>query len=308
MTEAAATSVPAQARDSAGRTLARYAGFPALYAGGLAVAWLCMQYNVHSLLTTACVVGPLFLSIVAMEHYIPYHREWNKSHGDTRSDVLHYMTTLAVSPFLKRGLLLLLTLVAAKQTNPFDLTIWPAELPVAAQLIPLLIVSELIFYWLHRSAHMSSGMWWRLHATHHGAERVYWLNAVRLHPLYFILINALPLLLFIVLGVPEEVMIASGFVGTVAGFMAHVNADFRCGPLNYLLNTPVVHRWHHLRDASRAQVNFGGTLMLWDLVFRTFSLPGERLGANDVGLHGDKPFPQTFSQLMLYPFTGARAR
>ncbi len=45
-----------------------------------------------------------------------------------------------------------------------------------------MIVSEFGSYWAHRLMH-ERPLLWRLHAVHHSAERLYWLNAGRFHPL-----------------------------------------------------------------------------------------------------------------------------
>jgi len=44
----------------------------------------------------------------------------------------------------------------------------------------------------------------------------------------------------------------------------------RFGVLNYLFNTPGLHRWHHSRDQREGNKNYGENLMIWDLIFRTY--------------------------------------
>ncbi|HCX67158.1 MAG TPA: sterol desaturase, partial [Rhodobiaceae bacterium] len=33
-------------------------------------------------------------------------------------------------------------------------------------------------------------------------------------------------------------------VTAVLGILTHCNIEMRCGPLNYVFNTPELHRWH----------------------------------------------------------------
>ena len=82
----------------------------------------------------------------------------------------------------------------------------------------------------------------------------------------------------------------SGVVGTpLASF------ELRLGPLNYLFSMAELHRWHHSKDLSLANANYGANLILWDIVFGTRKLPeGRHHQPEDVGFHGDETFPQTY--------------
>jgi hypothetical protein len=82
-----------------------------------------------------------------------------------------------------------------------------------------------------------------------------------------------PLLL---LGVPAEVLALRFVMGRVIGRFQHCNLDVRLGPLDYLFSSPLNHRWHHSRDLAEAAHNYGGDVIVWDHVFRTFYLPGDR--------------------------------
>ena len=77
----------------------------------------------------------------------------------------------------------------------------------------------------------------------------------------------------------------------------------RFGPLNFLVNTPVLHRWHHSRDPREGDRNFGENLMLFDLLLRTFYCPARRPPV-DIGIDGD--MPASFGGQLLAPFVGTR--
>ncbi len=50
----------------------------------------------------------------------------------------------------------------------------------------------------------------------------------------------------------------------------HANLDYTVGALRRWLGTAEVHRFHHKRDYSEAEVNFGEVFMIWDRLFGTY--------------------------------------
>ena len=72
------------------------------------------------------------------------------------------------------------------------------------------------------------------------------------------------------------------------GQLSHANIDTACGWLNYVFNTPEVHRYHHSRVPKEANTNYGQVLMVFDVLFGTFYLPS---CAQDQGVKGLVPPP-----------------
>ena len=71
---------------------------------------------------------------------------------------------------------------------------------------------------------------------------------------------------------------ALNFYVVVAAFQAvfvHANVGFRFGPLRYVLVTPQFHHWHHSKDKPAIDTNYAVHTPLWDLLFRSFHLPGD---------------------------------
>ena len=77
----------------------------------------------------------------------------------------------------------------------------------------------------------------------------------------------------------------------------------RFGVLNYIFNTPVVHRWHHSRIPEEGNTNYGENLMLYDVLLRTFYLPKRRPPAN-IGI--DQPMPANFTGQLAQPFRNTK--
>ena len=86
------------------------------------------------------------------------------------------------------------------------------------------------------------------------------------------------------------------------GRFQHCNIALTLGPLNYLVSAPDPHRWHHARDSRTAACNFGGDVLVWDLLFGTFHLPRDRPPSDDVGIPDGEYFPRSIGRVLASPF------
>jgi sterol desaturase/sphingolipid hydroxylase (fatty acid hydroxylase superfamily) len=110
----------------------------------------------------------------------------------------------------------------------------------------------------------------------------------------------MPLLL--ILGAPKDVMILVSAITAFIGILTHANVEMRCGPINYVLNTPELHRWHHSKIKEEGNKNYGENLMLFDQLFGTFFYPPRR-PPRDIGIEHE--MPSTFVAQLKVPFTAA---
>jgi sterol desaturase/sphingolipid hydroxylase (fatty acid hydroxylase superfamily) len=77
----------------------------------------------------------------------------------------------------------------------------------------------------------------------------------------------------------------------------HANVKASLGPLDYVINGPRLHRWHHAREIH--DVNFATKLALWDWLFGTAYAPaGKR--PESYGL--DEAFPRNIVTQQLHAF------
>ncbi|MEL6345784.1 MAG: sterol desaturase family protein [Myxococcota bacterium] len=144
-----------------------------------------------------------------------------------------------------------------------------SSLPSAVQALLILVLSDFLGYWAHRTTHQ--GWLWRLHAIHHSPRRLDWLSAVRLHPLNSVLmrtIQAAPLLL---LGFNPLLLAGVAPLLGLYALLLHARVPWSFGPLGYVIASPVFHRWHH--SSTVIGRNFAGLLPVWDILFGTFYLP-----------------------------------
>jgi sterol desaturase/sphingolipid hydroxylase (fatty acid hydroxylase superfamily) len=65
-------------------------------------------------------------------------------------------------------------------------------------------------------------------------------------------------------------------ISAVWGMWIHSNIDVRTGWLQWIVNGPEAHRWHHATDADAYDTNFSTKLAVWDRLFGTAFLPPGR--------------------------------
>lgn len=239
---------------------------------------------------------PFLILIALMERYAPFRAEWNINPGDLRSDLIHSFVIFPVT--VEAVYLGLQTLTQA----PLQ-TYWISDAPLLVQLGVILLIAEAFYYGYHRLSHEYSGLW-RLHAIHHGASRVYWLNSARFHIIDLTLSFACYLLPLALFGVPKEVYSLFVFINALTGLLEHGNIQFDAGKLNYLFNTAQLHRWHHSEKHLISQKNYGKVLSLWDWIFGTGYLPHEPM-MTQPGIEGET-VPDTYIQQFLYAFRGLK--
>ncbi|MEM9174417.1 MAG: sterol desaturase family protein, partial [Myxococcota bacterium] len=170
-----------------------------------------------------------------------------------------------------------------------------------------LVFGEFFMYWVHRLTHEIDGLW-RFHALHHSAPRLYFLNAVRFHPVDLALSNFAPMIPLLVVGADARVIALFGLFSAVHGLFQHANLVIRIGPLNWFFSMAELHRWHHSQDLEESNTNFGQNLIVWDIVFGTRFLPPDRQPPAAIGLAGLPAFPMDYWGQLVSPFRWGRIR
>ena len=214
----------------------------------------------------------LLAAIFVLERLFPYNREWLHSDGQITADIGH--------TFLTKGfvqvLITAMTLMGVAHAVGDDASwYWPSHWPMWAQVGLGLAVTEFGLYWAHRIAH-EWPYFWRFHAVHHSARRLWVVNTGRFHFVDTLFSLALAIPLIIATGAPTEVVQWGAAIHGFVGLLTHCNVDMRFGPLSYVFNTPGLHRWHHSKDPAEGDKNYGENLVLWDLLFGTWYNPNKR--------------------------------
>jgi sterol desaturase/sphingolipid hydroxylase (fatty acid hydroxylase superfamily) len=174
-----------------------------------------------------------------------------------------------------------------------------AAMPLWAQALTFLVVSDFLTYWIHRLYH--GARMWRYHAVHHSSEDLDWISAARFHPINLLFGTVLVDVALLLAGISPNVMLWVGPFTTATSAFVHANLNWTLGPFRYVIASPVFHRWHHTAADRGGSKNFAGTFPIWDIVFGTFYMPANEL-PDAYGID-DQSFPESFSGQMLYPFS-----
>lgn len=173
-----------------------------------------------------------------------------------------------------------------------------AQLPLWAQALFFVIVSDFLLYWVHRGYH--GAKMWKYHAVHHSSQDLDWISAARFHPVNILLGTVVVDVALLLAGISPNVMLWVGPFTTASSAFVHANLNWTLGPFKYVLAGPVFHRWHHTAADRGGSSNFAGTFPIWDLLFGTFYMPKNAL-PDAYGI-ADDSFPQGFGAQLLYPF------
>jgi sterol desaturase/sphingolipid hydroxylase (fatty acid hydroxylase superfamily) len=153
--------------------------------------------------------------------------------------------------------------------------------PLWLQVLTVLLVISFFSYWVHRFEHTNEFMW-KLHGYHHGVTSLQISNVLVSNPFEWALRNVLGGLFLSIIGFnPIAIVIAGGL--NIYGDFSHCGGDLKGGWLNYVFNTPEVHRWHHSTEFPddpkfRYGCNYGVGVSFWDILFGTFYLPKDETG------------------------------
>ncbi len=167
---------------------------------------------------------------------------------------------------------------------------------LSAQVLFFLITHDFYIYCFHRFQH-NSKWFWRVHEAHHSNMQIDWLAGSRSHAFEILINQTIEFAPIILLGAAPQVAIFKGMIDAMWGMYIHSNINVRSGKLQYVINGPEMHRWHHAADEEAHNKNFGTKLALWDWIFGTAFLPTNRKPSG-YGL-GDPNYPLSTDQTPL---------
>ena len=177
--------------------------------------------------------------------------------------------------------------------------------PVWLQVIEILLLTDLVQYWVHRLFHQIP-LLWRFHEIHHSTNAMDWLAGSRLHIFDAVVTRSLTYIPLFALGFADAAMVVYVIIVTVQATFIHANVRFRFGPLRYLLATPQFHHWHHSNQREAIDKNFSVHSPIWDLLFGSFYLP-VNLWPETYGVSGTKP-PDGYFRQLIHPFMPRQKR
>jgi ornithine lipid hydroxylase len=277
--------------------------WPSLYVGGLAGTGVAV-HSAHPLLWFNVIYLSVALIVAMMERLLPYEPLWLQDDGETANNLAHTLLNKGLVQVAAAVITTFAMAAAMAVESSAPARLWPSGWPLAAQVVLGLLIAELGLYAAHRLAHEWTPLW-RFHALHHSVERLWVVNTGRFHIVDTLLKIALSQTPLYLLGAPLPVFLWMSAVTAFTGLLTHCNIDVRTGALDYIFNTPRLHRWHHSKRLEEGNRNYGENLVLWDLLFGTYYNPPRR-PSPAIGIEGR--IASGFLRQLIQPFTARGVR
>jgi sterol desaturase/sphingolipid hydroxylase (fatty acid hydroxylase superfamily) len=127
---------------------------------------------------------------------------------------------------------------------------------------------DFTYYWYHRISHQSR-FFWASHVVHHSSKRYNLSTALR-QTWTGNFVSFLFWLWMPIVGFPPAMIMTMGAVSLLYQFWIHTELIHTLGSFELVFNTPSHHRLHHASNPKYIDRNHGGTLIVWDRLFRTY--------------------------------------
>lgn len=169
------------------------------------------------------------------------------------------------------------------------------------QVIIMFLIQDFMEYWAHFLLHRVDALW-AFHKIHHAQEELGAGSTRRFHFVEMFVFKPLIYIPFSMIGYSvTDYFLFQITVLNFWGFFTHMNIRLNFGPLNYIINTPETHMWHHAKNIpGQYGVNYASILNIWDLMFGHFYLPKDQRPV--LGIPDQKEVPMTFFGQTIYPF------
>ncbi|MCN9244565.1 sterol desaturase family protein [Streptomyces sp. RY43-2] len=163
--------------------------------------------------------------------------------------------------------------IVAIYTAVYALT--PLRVPVLWWTVPLMLLAQdFFYYWSHRGHHVIRILW-ACHVVHHSSRKFNLTTALR-QP--WTSVTGWPFYVpMVAVGVHPAVVAFTSSVNLVYQFWIHTERIDRMPRwFEFVFNTPSHHRVHHASQGGYLDRNFGGILIVWDRLFKSFVPETER--------------------------------
>ena len=218
-----------------------------------------------------------------------------------REDLFYYL----VSSMLVQILTFLTFLPAntLKAALPLaDVRAWVETLPFVVQFFSIMFLTDFVQYWVHRCFHRIPSLW-RFHAVHHSAQTMDWIAGARMHFMEILVLRSTTIIPMFVLGFHEAAINSYVLAVYLYSTFIHSNVNWRFPFVERIFVTPRFHHWHHGIEQEAIDVNFAIHFPIFDKLFGTHFLPGNRWPSG-YGVEGH-PVPKGYLKQLKYPFQRA---
>lgn len=245
-----------------------------------------MQFDVELLLMA---MAPVFLACVGWEAWHLTRKRPQAKLYDWRDTLCNAALALLHQGADKLAWLAIVPIYGYIYAH-FRLVDWQ---PGWLAFVALFLAQDLLYYIFHRMSHRVRWLW-AAHVVHHSSQRLNLSTAFRqslMYPIAGMWLFWTPLAL---LGFAPQQIIAIVLINLAFQFFAHTQAIGRLGWLEYVFNTPSIHRCHHARNPRYMDRNYAGVLIIWDRLFGSYVEEDPR-EPPEYGIA--EPHPPTFNPL-----------
>ncbi len=174
---------------------------------------------------------------------------------------------------------------------------WPAW----AQYILLFVLADFIQWNIHRLLHRVPWLW-EFHKVHHSVQQMGFAAHLRYHWMETLVYKSIQYIPLAMIGFGLSDFFIVHIIAVAIGHLNHSNLRITWGPLRYLLNSPVMHIWHHAKEIPSGQygVNYGLSLSIWDYLFKTAWVPRDGKDI-ELGFEQVESYPKSFIGQMIKP-------
>jgi sterol desaturase/sphingolipid hydroxylase (fatty acid hydroxylase superfamily) len=225
-------------------------------------------------------------------------QNWWQDPRAALTDLIYWLVLPLITQLGRLGFLVLGTWLLYDSTTEPNFLL--RSLPIALQCLLILLIQDVLMYWLHRGFHTRFA--WKFHAVHHSPEVLDWTATTRFHPVNILAEFALVDAIILLMGFSPMALVILGPINLIYSVMVHANLNWTFGPFRHVLASPVFHRWHHTSETEGRDCNFAPTFPFLDHLWGTFAMP-EAKRPTRYGIN-EPDFPQGYLGQLLYPFQG----
>lgn len=172
-------------------------------------------------------------------------------------------------------------------------------MPDALVLFLTIFLADMVGYFRHRLEH--TRLLWPSHVLHHSDADMTWMAIYRFHPINRLTTSVIDSGALFVVGFPAWAIAINYLVRHYYGAFIHANLPWTYGWLGKVFVSPAMHRWHHVREGQGVGSNFATVFSVFDLLFKTYYVPGPcnvPLGVNGIN-------DQSYLSQLLLPVTAS---
>ncbi len=256
--------------------------------------YLGLDWFLLNLLLTGIVFVPLERILGRLEQPL-FRREW-------REDLLYFLvSSLFVQVLAFLSMVPALAILAHTEWGGFRRAV--GSQPTILQLAEIMLLTDLVQYWVHRAFHQFPFLW-KFHAIHHSSQTMDWLASGRMHLFEIVFLRGCTVVPMIILGFTEPAVYAYLIFVYLLSSFVHSNLRVRFGPIDRWIITPRFHHWHHGIEREAIDVNFAVHFPFLDRIFGTYYFPEDGRWPGGYGIN--HPVPRGFLRQLVYPFMRSR--